>query len=220
MATGDGRAPRPARRGAAPRELPDIAFHIVEGANWAHVRREGLKSAHALLAANRLPGHCGWRSGSLPLPDGRLIRDQRPMPPSALANCLDDGLTPQDWYDLLNGCVFFWLEEARVLRHLKALAGRDQVLLRLDARKLAAAYAPHVRLSPFNLGAARRRPARRGLRTLVALEDWRGTGWRAEAAKGAPPRSPTHAPAEMIVLAAIPDLADFILTSEPRPRQA
>lgn len=207
----------PRDRREAMRDLPAIAFHIAEGANWAHVQREGLISARALLAANGLPAACGWRSGNLALPDGRVIRDQKPMPPTALARCLDAPLSPDDWYDLLNGCVFFWLDEARVQRHAKALARREQILLRLDARRLAAAYAPHVRLSPFNLGAAIRRPARRGLRTLVPLEDWRRDAWRAEALHGMPPRSPSHSPAEMIVLTAIPDLVDFIMTAEVRP---
>lgn len=216
-----GQAIARGRRGeAARRDLPEIAFHIVEGANWAHLRREGLMSACALLAANGLPAACGWRQETLILPDGRAIRDQRPMPPAALARCLDAPLSPDDWYDLLNGCVFFWLDEARVQRHAKALAKRDQILLRLDARRLAAAYAPHVRLSPFNLGAAIRRPARRGLRTLVPLEDWRRDAWKTEALHGMAPRSPSHAPAEMIVLTAIPDLADFIMTAEALPGRA
>jgi hypothetical protein len=35
------------------------------------------------------------------MPDaGVTIRDQRPMPPSALAQVLDDGLEPSDWYAL------------------------------------------------------------------------------------------------------------------------
>lgn len=209
----------PRDRQKAARDLPAIAFHIVEGANWAHVQREGLISARALLAANGLPATCGWRAATLVLPDGRVIRDQGPMRPTDLARCLDAPLSPDDWYDLLNGCVFFWLDEARVPRHAKALAKRDQVLLRLDARRLAAAYAPHVALSPFNLGAARRRPARRGLRTLVPLEDWRRDAWAAEAAPGAQPRRANHPPAEMILRAAIPDLAEFILTAEPLPRR-
>lgn len=212
--------PRSRKREAAQRDLPEIAFHIVESANWAHLRRDGLISARALLAANGLPAACGWRSGTVTLPDGRVIRDQKPMPPAALARCLDAPLSPDDWYDLLNGCVFFWLDEARVQRHAKALARRDQVLLRLDARRLAAAYAAHVRLSPFNLGAAIRRPARRGLRTLVPLEDWRRDAWKAEALHDMAPRSPTHAPAEMIVLTAIPDLADFVMTAEVLPGRA
>ncbi|MBR0647167.1 DUF7002 family protein [Plastoroseomonas hellenica] len=209
------------RRGEATRrDLPEVAFHIVEGENWAHLRREGLMSARDLLAANGLPAACGWRQETLILPDGRVIRDQRPMPPAALARCLDDALSPDDWYDLLNGCVFFWLDEARVQRHAKALAKRDQILLRLDARRLAAAYAQHVRLSPFNLGAAIRRPARRGLRTLVPLEDWRRDAWKTEALHGMTPRSPSHAPAEMIVLTAIPDLDEFVMTAEALPARA
>lgn len=36
------------------------------------------------------------------------------MPPRALARCLDPGLAPADWYTLLNGCVFFWLDPERV----------------------------------------------------------------------------------------------------------
>jgi hypothetical protein len=31
------------------------------------------------------------------------IRDQRPMSDKNLAGCLRDGLTPTDWYRMLNG---------------------------------------------------------------------------------------------------------------------
>jgi hypothetical protein len=81
--------PRRRQGEAARRDLPALAFHIVEAANWAHVRREGLMSARSLLAANGLPAVCGWRPRNLTLPDGRLIRDQKPMRPADLARCLD-----------------------------------------------------------------------------------------------------------------------------------
>jgi hypothetical protein len=43
-----------------------------------------------------------WRATGMDLPGGAHIRDQSPMPPAALARCLDAGLAPQDWYDLVN----------------------------------------------------------------------------------------------------------------------
>jgi hypothetical protein len=63
------------------------------------------------------------------LPDGRYIRGQRPMPPQALARCLDPGLTPADWYALLNGCVFFWLDPDRVDRPVRAASHRPAELV-------------------------------------------------------------------------------------------
>ena len=60
-----------------------------------------------------------------------MIRDQRPMPPAALAPALDDGLLPSDWYALLNGFVFLWPDRERMNRQRRAYASRPQLVLTL-----------------------------------------------------------------------------------------
>jgi hypothetical protein len=60
------------------------------------------------------------------------------MRPAALRRCLQDGLTPSDWYRLLNSKVFFWPSEERVagLLGARAYRGRSQVVLRVDTASL------------------------------------------------------------------------------------
>jgi hypothetical protein len=109
--------------------LPAKAFHFVDVANWPAVQQQGLCSTDELLRRGAFGPEVeaavrAHRPEGVTLPDGRYIRDQRPMPPGALARCLDPGLVPADWYALINGCVFFWLDPERVPRHRAAPRGR------------------------------------------------------------------------------------------------
>ncbi len=93
--------------------LPERAFHIADAENWPSIQQHGLFSTSRLIARDRLQGEAalpfaGHRATGMRLPSGALIRDQSPMPPEALRRCLDPGLTPQDWYDLVNAKVYFW----------------------------------------------------------------------------------------------------------------
>ena len=56
------------------------------------------------------------------------------MDDKGLSRCLGGGLTPTDWYRLLNAQVFFWLDSRRLDKLLGALAYRDrrQTVLTLD----------------------------------------------------------------------------------------
>jgi len=197
------------------RRLPAEAFHIAEAANWLVIRREGLLSTDALLRRGGFAPEVerrvrAYRASGIDLPNGIHVRDQCPMPPAALARCLDAGLDPDDWYRLVNECVFFWIDRERVERHLRALQRRPQVLLTIDAEALAEAYAETAFVTPFNVGAARRKPARRGLRTFVPLASWRRDGWAAEAVGGARPRSPGHPPSELVIRGGGVDVMRFV----------
>ena len=190
--------------------------------NWEAIQREGLLSTSALV--NRAGVDAGVRSVlSAYRPDGiaaagvGYVRDQAPMPPAALARCLDDDLTPDDWYGLVNSHVFFWADPDRLARHLRALRSRPQVVLTLDAPRLAEAYSSQAYVTPFNVGAARRRPARRGRRTFVPLTEWRDKGWASEAPTGHRARHPKHPPAELVIRGAVPDILSFVTTTHDEP---
>jgi hypothetical protein len=139
------------------------------------------------------------------------------MPPAALAACLDSPLAPQDWYDLVNNHVFFWLSAERMQRHGVALRARAQLLLTIDAHALASAYGDAVFVTPFNIGNARRSPARRGRRTLTPIRSWRAHGWKAEALPGARERVANHQPAELLVEDSVPDIERFITRTQRIP---
>lgn len=155
-----------------------------------------------------------FRPNDLELPGGERIRDQSPMPPAALARCLDQGTSPQDWYRLVNNHVFFWLSPERMQRHGMALRTRAQILFTMDTAALVAAYHDSAFVTPFNIGNARRMPATRGLRTLCPVASWRANGWKLETLPGGRRRPTSHPPAELLITGAVPDIHRFIIRRE------
>ena len=197
--------------------LPPYVYHLAEAANWPLIQRDGLRSSAALLAQARVRGDERQRLGhaqrptNVLLPSGATIRHQRPMPPTALVRCLV-GMTPGEWYALLNSRVFFWLDPDRLNRQRSACAADPQVVMVIDTAKLIAAHARRIALTPINTGNARRRPARRSVATFVPYHQWMRTGWATEsAALGTRPRGRTHPPAELTVSGAVPDVMKFVI---------
>jgi hypothetical protein len=191
-------------------------YHIAEADNWPSIERDGLLSARALFerAGARQEDRAAveeHRPIRAVLSDGTVIRDQSPMPPAALKPCLR-GLTPTQWYRLLNGKVFFWFDEDRVARHLHACRRTAQIVLTIDAEALLARHAARASVAPFNTGNARRKPAVRGRSTFVPWTTWQVSGWRSESdGLGTSLRSKSHKPAELTIDHAVPDVLDFVL---------
>jgi len=193
------------------------AYHMAEATNWPAIQRDGLHSASTLLEAAGILGQnqeCQERQQRLThtvLPDGVQLRDQRPMPPEALATCLI-GISPTEWYAFINAHIFFWLDPARLNRHRAACEPRPQVVLTVDAGRLLAAYGERIALTPINTGNARRRPARRGKATFVPYATWAISAWASEAASlGTAVRSPSHPPVELTLSGSIPDIMQFVV---------
>lgn len=181
-------------------------FHMAERGAWPSIDRHGLLSTSALLdlycvtgtardaleASRRPEPTILTRPG---LPDATL-RDQKPMSDRALDRCLTGGLTPPDWYRLLNGKVFLWLSEARLAKLLGAAPyrARDHDVLEIDTARLIAAYRDAITLSPINSGSTIRNPALRGPDTFRTIADY-----------------DVRRPAvEFAVTGAIPDIARFV----------
>jgi hypothetical protein len=191
-------------------------FHLAEADNWPSIERGGLLSTAALLKRPgvtdadriRISRH---RAARTVLSDGTVVRDQGPMPPVALQRCLH-GMTPEQWYELLNGKVFFWTDAERLNRHLHACRRNPQVVMVLDAERLLARHGERAAVSPFNTGNARRRPAPRGAATFVPYATWQRSGWMHEAAAlGTQQRPRSHPPAELAVDWAVPDALSFVV---------
>ncbi|MGL4462642.1 MAG: DUF7002 family protein [Planctomycetia bacterium] len=202
-------------------ELPSRVYHLAEAANWPSIQRDGLLCASDLLHRAGLVGddrvrlERAQRWDHHVLPDGVQIRDQKPMPPTALEACLV-GLTPAEWYALVNGRVFFWLDPDRLDRQRAACAPRPQVVLTVDAAALKAAHHDRLAVSPVNSGNARRKPARRGAATFVPYATWLASGWASEAAAlGVSQRQRSHPPAELTVVGSLPDFMRFVVASAP-----
>lgn len=199
--------------------LPERAFHIAEAENWPSIRCSGLHSTKVLIERAGLNGaeaaqFVGYRRDGMRLPSGVRIRDQRPMPPRALERCLDAGLTPAAWYQLVNSKVYFWLDTDRVRRHLTACGARPQLVITVDLHRLLLRHGERAFVTPFNVGNARRRPASRGYRTFVPLAAWLMTRWRAEAKPGGSVRPGSHRPVELAIDGSVEDLTRFIVSKK------
>ena len=158
-------------------------YHWLEPANLPSVRRHGLLSTERLLALANVPDDerqailSTQRVDSLVLPGGVIVRDQSPIPPGALAKALPPGMTPSDWYRLLNRYVFLWASAERADSHRGAFRTRAALLLVFDAARLLAERGEEVFLSPINSGNARRKPSPRSERLFVPYLEWLETGW-------------------------------------------
>jgi len=164
-------------------------YHLADAANWASIERLGLLSASRLMElaglteAQRKRIECAQRRASVTLPTGAVLRDQVPMPPAALVRCLI-GMTPAEWYALVNSKVFFWFDPDRLDRQRRAGAASPRaVVMTVDAQRLLAAHGARAALSAINTGAL-----------------------------GTRPRARSHPPAELTVEDSVPDAMDFVLS--------
>jgi hypothetical protein len=152
-----------------------VLFHMAEHDSFSSIQKHGLRSTSALLdlfevrGSERVEIESCWRPNpvaiSHPSHGVALIRDQKPMPVAKLLRCLQ-GMTPREWYELLNHKTFFWATSKRVHTLLNAMANRDRkhLVLRVDTRSLLQQYASTVTLCMINSGAALyNNPPKRGL---------------------------------------------------------
>jgi hypothetical protein len=94
-------------------------YHMAERGSWPSIRKHGLLSTAALLdhfgigGAERQAIETQRRPTSIALhKDGlghAVVRDQFPMDDKGLLRCLEQALTPKEWYQTLNSKVFFGL---------------------------------------------------------------------------------------------------------------
>ncbi|MCX8476745.1 MAG: hypothetical protein MT490_13180 [Sphingomonas sp.] len=191
-------------------------YHMAHDGAWDAIRNHGLKSASALLddygikdpqrhtlGSCRRPESVPLKAEGMPL---AVLRDQKPMRDDVLANCLEDGLTPQQWYELLNSRTFFWLSRERIWRLLGARAYRNvtQTVLTLDTASLVAKHGPRIWLSPINSGSTLFKAQPRGLDTFKRITDF-------PFAARAKTRQPSNNVVELVVDHSVPDVADFVL---------
>lgn len=157
-------------------ELHPVLYHMAEFGTWDSIRNYGLLSTSALLdvfgksGTEREQIESMRRKTSIPISDAThgkvVIRDQRPMNDSKLAKCLRGGLTPTDWYRILNGKVFFWLTEPRLITLMKAYADSEHLVLEVDTNELLNRWGDSVLLTPMNTGTTSPMAFPRGLSTF------------------------------------------------------
>jgi hypothetical protein len=196
------------------RDCPTL-YHMAERGSWPSIRLHGLLSTSALLDHWEVIGHKREAIEAVRRPEtvliqhailGRaVVRDQKPMDDAGLRRCLQDGLTPGDWYRLLNDRVFFWLTRARLNRLLTARPYREREhdVLELDAAALVNAYRLKITLSPINSGATKPFPRARGRDTFLPISEYPYADWRRRRAAG-------ERVVELSVIGGVPDVERFV----------
>ena len=161
-------------------------YHMAEAAAWPSIQRHGLLSTSALLdlyevaEPERSRIERQRRADAVPIVHVRhgrsFINDQRPMTDASLARALI-GMTPSEWYALLNARVFFWVGEDRLGRLLNTYRQREKIVIVLDTAKVMERHAAQTMLSPINSGFSQRFPQPRGRETFRAIADYPFEYW-------------------------------------------
>jgi hypothetical protein len=196
-------------------------YHMADEAAWPSIQRHGLLSSKGLVdlfepePSVRVAALSEVRGASIPLRrdglDAVTIRDQLPL--KFLDECLQDGVSRQDYLDALNGRVYFWLAEQRLERLLKARAykSRRHLILHIDTAALLDAYGSKVELAPYNTGSAHVPNApKRGPGVFVPFASYPFDHWRRK--RG---RNGEHV-VELTVPYAVPDVVKFVRRAELR----
>lgn len=194
-------------------ELYPRVYHMAERGAWDSIRAHGLMSTTAVLDHLKVQGDDRARFESehrdqkmdvrAGHPSNIVLRDQKPMPEGRLIQALTDGTTPQQWYELINEKVFFWVEEERLHRLLGARDYRnlEHDVLTLNSSELVQAYADKIWLCHMNSGNTWPIPHRRGIEVFRRIPDYPvKTSGR-----------PAKAVVELVVDYAVPNIADYVL---------
>ena len=176
----------------SPEEIASLhprLFHITRPQALPSICRHGLLSTHQLLALFDVPSRerrlleTMRRPTSIeiahPVHGNATLTDNAPLSEAALSQCLDDGLHPTDWMQLLNQRIFFWVDEKNMTNHFRASThrGEKRIVMVFDTLSVVQAYYKQIELAAINTGSTIRKPARRGLSTfapahLHSYRDW------------------------------------------------
>jgi len=163
-------------------------YHMAERDAWPSIRQHGLLSTTALLDLFEINGAQRTALEEAHRPESVIIthpkygkatvRDQKPMDDKGLTRCLT-GVTPREWYRILNRKTFFWLTEERfrTLIGARAYRKKEHCLIVVDTRKLVEQHMERVYLSPMNSGCTKPMPHPRSKETFLPLRDYPFADW-------------------------------------------
>jgi len=191
-------------------------FHMAERGAWDGIRRHGLLSTTALLDLFGIDGQRResierrHRPNIIEISDDRLgkvsIRDQIPMSDEGLRRALPSSVSPADWYTRLNGMVFFWLTESRLLRLTGARAYQniEHEVIVLDTRAIIEAFFSKIWLCPINSGCTKPMPHPRDHGTFQRIANYDYSHWRYRRVRG-------ERVVELCVDRAVPNVERFVV---------
>ena len=187
-------------------------YHLAERDSWPSIERHGLLSTTAILdlfgktGSERYSIESEWRRSSVTIKHDvygtAVIRDQLPMPPNALKAVLTDGVTPRQWYEFLNGKVFFWPTKDRLDSMVSAYRGQALVLIVVDTYALIEAHMDEITLSRINSGFARYKRGNRNFDTFQSIGSYRQVRRERDVA-------------EFAVEYNVPNINDLVISAEP-----
>lgn len=203
--------------GVAPAELARYyprLYHMAECENWENIQRHGLLSTESLLDLFEIPATdraailTRQRTRRVPIHHplhGRAtIRDQKPLSCSKLEGCLTD-CSLQQWLQMLNSRVFFWLceDRLRTLMCAREYCAKTHVVLVVDTLRLASDFDQSITLAPMNTGNTRPFAHPRGLSTFSRMADYPFLKRL--------PRGPYYAVVELAVEGGVPNIMDYLI---------
>ncbi len=157
---------------------------MADSESWSSICTHGLLSTKAIADEHlKLSGHERFKLLSEHRKDrmiypGFKIRDQRPMNTSMLTKVLQDGTSPREWFELLNGKVFLWArkkkitKDDRLLLFLNIYRKDAQIVLEIDSARFLHRHAHHVSLCHINSGATRSVDHKRSPKSFVSFEEY------------------------------------------------
>jgi len=194
---------------------------MAEADTWTQIQRHGLLSTTALLDLFEIARTERFEIESKRRPEivtiehaihGRAqIRDNKPLREQFLAQSLQ-GMSLQEWYELLNRKVFFWVRAKRLETLLRARAyrGRAHDVLTLDTAAVLETHGASAALASINSGATLYPSApMRGPQTFARVADFDFDAARRR-------RGANEAIVELTVDYAVPDLPGLVLKVERR----
>lgn len=193
-------------------------WHMAEDGSFDSILKHGLLSTSALLDLYRIQGEERAAIESVRRPESiaiskaglpkAIIRDQKPMTESALSKCLDEELSPKDWFEILNDRTFFWLSRDRLrgLLGARAYRNRPQTVLTVDTASLLNAHRDKIELSPLNSGATIYNPQPRGRETFLPIKDYPFDERRKT-------RPVDKSVVELVVRGGVPDLSSHLVAA-------
>jgi hypothetical protein len=184
-------------------------YHMAERATWPSIKKLGLLSTTAILDKYKIAGAARAVFERQHRPEksqvgNMVLRDQKPMPPSRLKIALPSNITPGQWYRFLNGLVFMWAEESRLLRLLGARPYRtlEHDVLTIDTQAFVDEYEASIKLAHMNSGSTFRMPHKRDFGLFKPIADYETRR------SGAPAKNVV----EVVTNYAVPDIRKFVLS--------